>query len=165
MTSLIAETARRPLRSIAQMVATPLVPRDFMDLIDPLSSSRDLRGRIAAVTHETADAVTVRIRVGRGWRGHRAGQFVRIGIDVDGVRQWRTYSITSQADPKGRANRHIDITVKAVRDGVVSNYLVHEATASCVSTRTRNGIRSTSASRCGTRSMRCCSSTESRPMT
>ena len=61
MTSLIAETARRPLRSIAQMVATPLVPRDFIDLIDPLSSSRDLRGRVAAVTHETADAVTVRI--------------------------------------------------------------------------------------------------------
>ena len=50
MTSLIAETARRPLRSIAQMVATPLVPRDFIDLIDPLSSSRDLRGRVAAVT-------------------------------------------------------------------------------------------------------------------
>ena len=129
MTSLIAETARRPLRSIAQMVATPLVPRDFIDLIDPLSSSRDLRGRVAAITQETADAVTVRIRVGRGWRGHRAGQFVRIGVDVDGVRQWRTYSITSQADPKARGSRHIDITVKTVRDGVVSNYLVHEATA------------------------------------
>ena len=106
MTSLIAETARRPLRSIAQMVATPLVPRDFIDLIDPLSSSHDLRGRVAAVTQETADAVTVRIRVGRGWRGHRAGQYVRIGVDVDGVRQWRTYSITSQADPKARATAH-----------------------------------------------------------
>ena len=47
MTSLIAGTARRPLRSIAQMVATPLAPRDFIDLIDPLSSSRDLRGRLA----------------------------------------------------------------------------------------------------------------------
>jgi ferredoxin-NADP reductase len=105
------------------MVATPLVPRDFLDLITPLSSSRDLRGRIDAVTRETTDAVTIRIRVGRGWQGHRAGQYVRVGADVGGVRQWRTYSITSPA----AATRHITITVKAVQDGVVSGYLVHEA--------------------------------------
>jgi ferredoxin-NADP reductase len=127
MTSLIAGTARRPLRSIAQMVTQPLVPRDFIDLIDPLSSSRDLRGRIDAVSAETADAATVRIRVGRGWRGHQAGQYVRIGVDVKGVRQWRTYSITSQADTK--PGRFITITVKTITDGVVSNYLVRQATA------------------------------------
>jgi ferredoxin-NADP reductase len=125
MTSLIAGTARRPLRSLAQMVTQPLVPRDFIDLIDPLSSSCDLRGRIDAVTAETTDAATIRIRVGRGWRGHRAGQYVRVGVDVDGVRQWRSYSITSQANAK--ADRFITITVKTVQDGVVSNYLVRQA--------------------------------------
>jgi ferredoxin-NADP reductase len=109
------------------MVTQPLVPRDFIDLIDPLSSSRDLRGRIDAVTAETSDAATVRIRVGRGWRGHRAGQYVRIGVDVNGVRQWRTYSITSQANTK--PGRFITITVKTITDGVVSNYLVRQATA------------------------------------
>jgi ferredoxin-NADP reductase len=109
------------------MVATPLVPRDFIDLIDPLSSSRDLRGRIDTVTAETTDAATIRIRVGRGWRGHRAGQYVRVGVDVDGIRQWRTYSITSQANPK--TDRFITITVKTVPDGVVSNYLVRRAKA------------------------------------
>src|SRR5882757_1309262 len=127
MTSLIAGTARRPLRSLAQMVTQPLVPRDFIDLIDPLSSARDLRGRIDAVTAETTDAATIRIRVGRGWRGHRAGQYVRIGVDVDGVRQWRTYSITSQTNTKPA--RFITITVKTVTDGVVSNYLVRQAKA------------------------------------
>jgi stearoyl-CoA 9-desaturase NADPH oxidoreductase len=106
-------------------VTQPLVPRDFIDLIDPLSSSRDLRGRIDAVTAETTDAATIRIRVGRGWRGHRAGQYVRVGVDVDGVRQWRSYSITSQANAK--ADRFITITVKTVQDGVVSNYLVRQA--------------------------------------
>jgi stearoyl-CoA 9-desaturase NADPH oxidoreductase len=123
MTSLLAGAARQPLRSIAQMVATPLVPRDFLDLIHPLGSARDLRGRVDAVSHETADAVTVRLRLGRGWRGHRAGQYVRVGVDVNGVRHWRTYSITSPA----AATRHITITVKAVPDGVVSGYLVREA--------------------------------------
>jgi len=97
----------------------------------------NLRGRIDAVTAETTDAATIRIRVGRGWRGHRAGQYVRGGVDVDGVRQWRTYSITShatsqtnaQTNTKAKDNRFITITVKTVPDGVVSNYLVREAKA------------------------------------
>src|SRR5258708_2271787 len=137
MTSLIAGTARRPLRSLAQMVTQPLVPRDFIDLIDPLGSSRDLRGRIDAVTAETTDAATIRIRVGRGWRGHRAGQYVRIGVDVDRVRHRLTYWITTPGPPqskhkpkrKRKADRFIPITGKTVPDGVVSNYLVRQAKA------------------------------------
>ncbi len=65
MTSAIAKVRRGPLRAVAHMVTTPpLVPRDFLDLVDPLGSSRDLRGRIDAVTSETDDTVTVHIRVG-----------------------------------------------------------------------------------------------------
>jgi stearoyl-CoA 9-desaturase NADPH oxidoreductase len=105
------------------MVATPLVPRDFLDLIDPLGSPRDLRGRIEAVAPETADAVTVRIKVGRGWRGHRAGQYVRVGIDIDGVRQWRTYSLTSPVSD----TRHLTITVKTIDGGIVSHHLAAQA--------------------------------------
>jgi ferredoxin-NADP reductase len=52
-----------------------------------------------------------------------------VGVDVDGVRQWRTYSITSQATSQTNANRFITITVKTVPDGVVSNYLVRRAKA------------------------------------
>src|SRR5690606_14692305 len=49
------------------------------------------------------------------------GQYLRIGIDVDGVRQWRAYSLTHGP----RTDGLISITVKAVPDGVVSNHLVH----------------------------------------
>jgi stearoyl-CoA 9-desaturase NADPH oxidoreductase len=120
MTSLLAS---RPVRKVAHLIATPLVPQDFVDLINPLSSERDLRGRIEAIRPETPDAATVRIRVGRTWRGHVAGQYVRLGVDVDGVRQWRTYSITSPTDD----TETIAITVKTAPGGVVSNYLVHQA--------------------------------------
>ena len=48
------------------------------------------------------------------------GQYVRIGVDVDGVRCWRAYSLTHGPRPDGR----ISITVKAVPDGTVSPYLV-----------------------------------------
>jgi ferredoxin-NADP reductase len=49
------------------------------------------------------------------------GQYVRVGVDVDGVRQWRAYSLTHGP----RADGRISITVKAVPGGTVSEYLVH----------------------------------------
>ena len=101
---------RERVIKFAQRVTTPLVPSDYLDLIDPLRSGAALRGRIAAVNAETRDAVTVVIKTGRGWRTHVPGQYVRVGIDVDGVRQWRAYSLTSETS---RADGCIAITVKA----------------------------------------------------
>jgi ferredoxin-NADP reductase len=106
----------------AERVTTPLVPADYLDVIDPLRSSADLRGRIVAIHPETRDAVSVVIKPGRGWLGHSPGQYVRIGVDVDGVRQWRAYSLTSET-----SDSTIAITVKAIPDGTVSNHLVRRA--------------------------------------
>jgi ferredoxin-NADP reductase len=109
---------------LVEFATTPLLPSDYLDLVDPLRSGADLRGRIEAVLPETRDAATIVIRPGRGWRGHRPGQYIRIGIDVDGVRQWRAYSLTS--DLTG-TDGCISVTVKAIPDGKVSNHLVHKA--------------------------------------
>ena len=117
---------RERVIKFAERVTTPLVPSDYLDVIDPLRSGADLRGRIVTVNPETRDAVTVVIKTGRGWRTHIPGQYVRIGIDVDGVRQWRPYSLTSETS---RRDGCIAITVKAIPDGVVSNHLVRKVTA------------------------------------
>src|SRR3954452_6380160 len=108
----------------AETVTTPLLPADYLDLVDPLRSGAALRGRIEEVRPETRDAATVVIRPGRDWLPNTPGQYVRIGIDVDGVRQWRAYSITSVL---GRADGGFTITVKAIPDGKVSNHLVRRA--------------------------------------
>ncbi|MFF3017284.1 ferredoxin reductase [Streptomyces sp. NPDC057939] len=110
---------------LLEMVTTPLLPSDYLDLVVPLRAGADLRGRIEAVHPETGDAATIVIRPGRGWRGHTAGQYVRIGVDVDGVRLWRAYSVTS---PTNRRDGRITITVKAIPGGKVSNHLVRRAT-------------------------------------
>jgi ferredoxin-NADP reductase len=115
---------RDRMLKLAALVTTPLLPEDYLDLVDPLRSGADLRGRIEAIQHETRDAATVVIRPGRSWQPHTPGQYVRIGIDVDGVRQWRAYSITSDLT---RADGCISITVKAIPGGKVSNHLVHRA--------------------------------------
>src|SRR5688572_12282559 len=108
-------------RRLAEAVTTPLVPADFLDLFAPLRPGAELRGRIESVQHETEDAATLVIRPGADWAGHVPGQYVRIGVDVDGVRRWRAYSLTHGP----RQDRCITVTVKAVPDGVVSNHLVH----------------------------------------
>jgi len=122
-----ARAARISLRDrvirLAEQVTTPLLPSDYLDMLSPLRSGADLRGRIMSVEPETADAATIVIRPGADWAGHVPGQYVRIGIDVDGVRQWRAYSLTHGP----RADGHISITVKAVPEGKVSNHLVRRA--------------------------------------
>lgn len=120
---------RERVLKFAERVTTPLVPNDYLDVIDPLRSGADLRGRIVAIHPETRDAATVVIRPGRGWRPHVPGQYVRIGVDVDGVRQWRAYSLTSKTQ---RRDGCIAVTVKAIPDGVVSNHLVRRATVGTV---------------------------------
>jgi stearoyl-CoA 9-desaturase NADPH oxidoreductase len=109
------------IRRLAEAVASPLVPDDYLDLLAPLRTTADLRGRVVSVTSETRDAATVEIRPGRSWKGHRPGQYVRLGVDVDGVRHWRAYSLTSEV---GRSDGLISITAKAIPDGTVSNYVV-----------------------------------------
>jgi stearoyl-CoA 9-desaturase NADPH oxidoreductase len=109
------------LRRIAELAVTPLVPDDYLDLFSPLRRGAELRGRVVEVVPETRDAATLVIRPGADWAGHVPGQYVRIGVDVDGVRQWRASSLTHGPRPDG----NISVTVKAVPDGTVSPYLVH----------------------------------------
>ena len=117
------------LAKLAERLTTPLLPGDYLDVIDPLLSGAQLRGRIVAIHPETRDAVTLVIQPGRGWTGHIPGQYVRLGVDIAGVRQWRTYSLTSRTD---RADRRISITVKAIPGGLVSNHLVRRATVGTI---------------------------------
>jgi stearoyl-CoA 9-desaturase NADPH oxidoreductase len=122
MSTTIAPSSRwrtRALR-VAEAATTPLVPADFLDLFAPLRPGAELRGRVESVHPETADAATLVIRPGADWAGHVPGQYVRVGVDVDGVRCWRAYSLTHGR----RADGRISITVKAVPDGQVSPFLV-----------------------------------------
>jgi stearoyl-CoA 9-desaturase NADPH oxidoreductase len=122
-TPQVPELRRRALRSVRSLF-TPLLPDDYLELINPLWSTRELRGRIERVEPETPEAVTVLIRPGFAWSGHRPGQYLRIGVVVDGVHHWRAYSLTSEPE---RPDGWISITPKLVDSGVVSPYLVRRA--------------------------------------
>ncbi|MFC7219452.1 ferredoxin reductase [Streptomyces polyrhachis] len=106
------------------MLATPLLPGDYLDLVRPLGAGGRLHGRVLEVLPETPGAASLVIRPGRDWRRHRPGQYVRLGVEIDGVRHWRAYSLTSAPD---RADGCLTVTVKAADDGLVSRHLVHRA--------------------------------------
>ena len=115
------------LSRAASVFTTPRSPQDFLRLVDPLASSRQLRGAVTAVVPEGPDAATIRFRPGRGWQAHQPGQWVRIGVEIDGVRHWRAYSLTHRADGTAAAGIPagcVAITTKAIPDGKVSNHLV-----------------------------------------
>lgn len=111
------------VRKAADKLTTPLLPDDYLALINPLWSSRELRGRVERVVKETDDAATLVIRPGWGWRYlHRPGQFVGIGVQVGGKYHWRSYSVSS---PPVKSGRMLAITVRAMPEGFLSDHLVN----------------------------------------
>ena len=108
---------------------TPLLPDDYLELINPLWSTQELRGRIEHIQAETPNAATIVIKPGWEWEGHEPGQYLRIGMAVDGIHHWRAYSLTS--DP-ARPDGCISITPKLVDSGKVSPFLVRQARAGAI---------------------------------
>src|ERR1044072_5868097 len=110
------------VRRAGSKLTTPLHPDDYLRLLNPLWSSRELRGRIERVDPESDDAATLVIRPGWGWRyDHKPGQSVGMAVQVEGRFQWRSYSVSS---PPKRSKGTIAITVRAMPEGLLSKHLV-----------------------------------------
>jgi stearoyl-CoA 9-desaturase NADPH oxidoreductase len=133
--STIAGADRHPgwhaLRNIAARITTPLLPDDYLHLANPLWSARELRGRVLSVRRETEDSATLVIKPGWGFSfDYQPGQYIGIGLLVDGRWRWRSYSLTStpaavtSGSGSGLSARTVTITVKAMPEGFLSTHLV-----------------------------------------
>ncbi len=63
---------------------------------------------------------TLTLRPTNTWRGFRAGQNVLVGVEIDGARRTRCFSLSS-SEVRGRDE--LTITVRAHEEGLVSKYL------------------------------------------
>ena len=70
--------------SLFEAMATPHSIDRYLELVDPMATVRDLRAEVVAVRHSASGSVTLTLRPTRQWAGHRAGQFVQIGV----VNRW-----------------------------------------------------------------------------
>ncbi len=76
------------------------------------------------VTKETKDSVTIEFDTAGSEFKYLPGQFINVSLVVNGEKLTRSYSLSSSPD----LDRYPAITVKRVVNGLVSNYLVNDAT-------------------------------------
>jgi stearoyl-CoA 9-desaturase NADPH oxidoreductase len=111
---------RRVLSSpLVDALAVPHGVSRYLELVSPLWALDEQRALVTDITRETDHTVTVTLRVPDDYR-HRAGQYLRFGVEIDGRRRTRSYSISSSAR---RGDGHLTITVKHMPDGLVSGHV------------------------------------------
>ncbi|TBO30138.1 ferredoxin reductase [Aquabacterium lacunae] len=92
---------------------------DTLGIINPLLTVSRLHARIEQKVQETPSACTLVLQAGAAFEGLVPGQFVVIGVTINGVRHRRAYSprsvdgatqriaITVQRQPGGRVSNHV----------------------------------------------------------
>jgi ferredoxin-NADP reductase len=106
--------------SLLEALAYPHGVDRYLELVRPLLVSSQVRAQVTAVRHQTPKSVTLELRPNDTWRGLRAGQSVGLSVEIDGVRETRSYSpagsqhtaggvleLTVSTHPQGRVSRHL----------------------------------------------------------
>lgn len=118
-------------RAVAALTSPHGVDR-YLEQINPMWAAHEVRARVLSVHRETDGehpVATITLQPTSTWRGHRAGQYVQVGVDLPGSRRTtRCFTISSAASLPGET---ITLTVRAqgeARPGQsVSRWLVERA--------------------------------------
>ncbi len=114
-------TTHRLLRSqFIDLLVGPHGIDRYLELIRPELTVRDARGRVLSVRRQTNRSVTLTVAPNSAWAGFTAGQFVRVGVEIDGVRRTRCYSPAGSQHGRGGT---LELTVTTHPDGLVSRHL------------------------------------------
>lgn len=130
-----ASLADRILRSraVAALTSPHGVDR-YLEQINPMWAAHEVRARVVDVHREVDVAghppvATITLQPTSTWRGHRAGQHVQVGVEIDGGR--RTTRVFSVSSPESHPGDRFTITLRAnpATPGrpSVSRYLVERA--------------------------------------
>jgi stearoyl-CoA 9-desaturase NADPH oxidoreductase len=116
--------ARRLLGSpVVDLLLGPHGVDRYLELISPTLTVGDARAEVVAVRRQTPRSVTLTLRPNRAWAGFEAGQYLAVGVEIDGVRRTRTYSPAGSADDR----RELELTVTEHSGGLVSGHLLRAA--------------------------------------
>jgi hypothetical protein len=113
--------ARRVLRSpLVDLLLGPHGVDRYLELISPALTVIDARAEVVGVRRQTSRSVTLTLAANRAWTGFSAGQFVAVGVEIDGVRRTRTYSPAGSQHATGN---QLELTVTEHPQGLVSGHL------------------------------------------
>jgi ferredoxin-NADP reductase len=113
-------------------LASPHGVDRYLEMINPMWAATEVRARVVDIVRENprstaSEVATLTLQPTSTWRGHRAGQYVQVGLEtpaLPGRRLTRCFSISSPASLPGE---RITLTVRAHDEGQVSKFLVREA--------------------------------------
>lgn len=109
-------------RPLATLVSPNSIDH-YLEQIHPMLAAENVRARVVEVRRETGEASTVVMRPNGAWKGFVPGQHVQFGVEVNGTRRIRVFSVSSSKADKGRT---FSVSVKAHPDGYVSQFLHKE---------------------------------------
>lgn len=96
----------------------------YLELLDPMLVRGESRARVIAVDRSTPRRVRLLLAPSNTWKGHVAGQFIQLGVVIDGVRQTRCFSPSNAA---AGSRGPLELTITARPGGLVSEYLHQHA--------------------------------------
>ncbi len=105
---------------VADVLSYPHGVDRYLEVFNPLWSAKEVRARVDAVQHLTADSVTLTLTPNSNWQGFVPGQYVQLTVSINGKLHTRCYS---PANSLYRKDGSIELTAKAHADGFVSRYL------------------------------------------
>jgi stearoyl-CoA 9-desaturase NADPH oxidoreductase len=128
-TAPLPSIAQRVLRSkVVAALASPHGVDRYLEIVNPMWAATEVRAQVVSVTRENPRSdgpavATVTLQPTATWRGHRAGQYVQVGLDIPGAakRMTRCFTVASAASMPGE---QISLTIRAHDEGQVSKYLV-----------------------------------------
>ena len=116
-------------RAVAALTSPQGVDR-YLEQVNPMWAAHEVRARVVDVHREVdvpghPSVATITLQPTSTWQGHRAGQHVQLGVEVDGARRaTRVFTISS---PDSRPGDRFTVTLRANPDGVVSRFLAERA--------------------------------------
>jgi ferredoxin-NADP reductase len=115
--------------SLLEALAYPHGVDRYVELVRPLLVRHQVRAEVTSVRHQTPKSATLTLRPNEVWRGLKAGQFVGVSVQIDGVRETRPYS---PASSQHLADGLLELTVSTHPEGKVSRYLRDHARAGMI---------------------------------
>ncbi|WP_111266119.1 ferredoxin reductase [Marilutibacter maris] len=119
MNARVRPSRRRPRPRLKRLLSPFVAPQVFdfwSSRLHPLWTWERPLAQLVERRRESVDAVTLLLRPNRHWAGFRPGQHLNLGVEVDGARVTRSYSLSEP--PRG--DGLIAVTVKAMPGGKVS---------------------------------------------
>lgn len=122
---LLQKGLRRALNSrVAAILTYPHGVDRYLEQFDRRWSTRSVRAEIVGLQRQTDDTVTVQLRPNGNWQGFKAGQYVRLSVEIDGVRRTRCFSPANSVHAR---NGLLELTCKIGPASQVARYLDEHA--------------------------------------